>query len=472
MARAILFVYFVFAAQSVTGEADASCTAFGCGTYKKTNPCQCNTRCSEYHDCCDDYTKTCGTPGPSPGPSPSPHPHPPPTPGTSCKFNGGPTGGPEQQHLALGSTQDSMSITFATSKSWTQVPQCSVTGLGTFTGRTRTYTSGNWNGLLHTVVLHGLQEDTTYSYDCGSGPVTFKSPPRLGKLPVTVAAVADLGEDCDRSGCGNATIARLGAAAEAGEFSMLLHVGDIAYTGGDTCIWDNFFREMENATARVPYMVAAGNHEHYYNFSGYRTRFTMPGLAAATGNLWYSFDYGGVHFAVFSTEHDLEPQAIWLRQDLQKAAANRGLVPWIVVMAHKPMYCSTNDYYDCNIGRHKIAASMEAILHEASVDLFLAGHLHNYERSWPVFNGTLTAKGYANPKAPVHVVVGMAGDIEGLTDKWLQAPTWRAVKSAQLGYASLTFQDPETMHFSYVLSDSGEIADRFTIAKGSTATIV
>jgi hypothetical protein len=28
--------------------------------------------------------------------------------------------------------------------------------------------------------------------------------------------------------------------------------------------------------ARVPYAVAPGNHEHYYNFSGYRHRFDMP----------------------------------------------------------------------------------------------------------------------------------------------------------------------------------------------------
>lgn len=455
-------------APAASEAADATCAKLGCGGYKKTNPCQCNSRCSEHHDCCADYNTTCAHPGPSPHPGP----HPAPSPESSCKVNNGPRGGPEQLHLALGSTTDSMSITFATSKDWKQIPTCSVQGLGNFTGHSRTYTSGNWDGIIHTVVLQGLQAETTYSYDCGSGPVLFKSPPAVGKLPVTVAAVADLGEDCDHIGCGNATITRLGEAAQAGAYSMLLHIGDIAYTKGDTCIWDNFFRELENATARVPYMVAVGNHEHYYNFSAYRTRFTMPGMAAATQNLWYSFDFGGVHVAAISTEHDLKQQAVWLREDLQRAAANREAVPWIVVMAHKPMYCSTDDYFDCKIGSHKIAASIEAILQETSVDLYLAGHLHNYERSWPVFNGTVTAKSYTKPKAPVHVVVGMAGDIEGLTDKWLQPPDWRAVKAAQLGYASLTFQDARTMHFNYVLSDSGDVADSFTITKEVTPTIV
>jgi hypothetical protein len=24
--------------------------------------------------------------------------------------------------------------------------------------------------------------------------------------------------------------------------------------------------------------------------------------------------------------------------------------PWIVMYGHKPLYCSTNDYYDCEVG--------------------------------------------------------------------------------------------------------------------------
>lgn len=219
-------------------------------------------------------------------------------------------------------------------------------------------------------------------------------------------------------------------------------------------------------------MVAPGNHEHYYNFSGYRRRFAMPADGRASENLWYSFDFGGVHVASFSTEHDLEPQAAWLRQDLARAAANRRAVPWIVVMAHKPLYCSTNDYYDCKIGCQKIAGAMEAILQENSADLFLAGHLHNYERSWPVFKGNVTAKSYSDPDSPVHVVIGMAGDVEGLTNKWMAAPDWRARRDARLGYAMLDFQDASTMRFEYVLSESGEVADSFVLTKARVEIVI
>lgn len=142
-------------------------------------------------------------------------------------------------------------------------------------------------------------------------------------------------------------------------------------------------------------------------------------------------------------------------------------------MAHKPLYCSTDDYRDCQVNCHKIATAVEQILKDASVDLFLAGHLHNYERTWPVFQGNVAAKSYNNPTAPVHIVIGMAGGDEGLTDRWeTSTPPWRATKAAKLGYAMLDFQSASTMHFEYILSESGDVADSFTLAKGSAATVV
>lgn len=106
------------------------------------------------------------------------------------------------------------------------------------------------------------------------------------------------------------------------------------------------------------------------------------------------------------------------------------------------------------------------------MDLFVAGHLHNFERTWPVFKGNVTATSYADPAAPVHVVVGMAGDNEGLLNRWMNAtPAWRAHKDSQLGYARLHFQDKSTMKFDYVLSDSGAIVDSFTITKTEVAMV-
>lgn len=81
----------------------------------------------------------------------------------------------------------------------------------------------------------------------------------------------------------------------------------------------------------------------------------MPAPAAETAalpninNLFYSFDYGGVHFIAYSSEHDLNLQTAFIEADLAQAAARRSLVPWVVVFAHRPIYCSTNDYFDCKV---------------------------------------------------------------------------------------------------------------------------
>lgn len=41
---------------------------------------------------------------------------------------------------------------------------------------------------------------------------------------------------------------------------LMLHVGDLSYANGDPDIWDSFLEGIDFA-ARLPYMVAVGNHE-------------------------------------------------------------------------------------------------------------------------------------------------------------------------------------------------------------------
>ncbi|CAJ1355276.1 unnamed protein product, partial [Effrenium voratum] len=264
-------------------------------------------------------------------------------------------------------------------------------------------------------------------------------------------------------GCGNATIASL---ASDKSYSMLLHAGDIAYTDGDEAIWDHFMREMEPIARERPYMVGVGNHEHFNNFTGYQVRFTMPGEAARlSGNLWYSFDYGGVHFVAFSTEHHLSLQLPFLEADLRAASANREKVPWVVVFAHKPLYCSTNDYYDCHIHSAVLRRELEPLFMKHQVDLFLGGHLHNYERTWPVAHNLTVARSYTDVGATVHVVIGNAGDVEGLTDTWQSCPDWSVVRQASLGYTRLHFENSTTMRFELLDSVNASVRDAFTIRR-------
>ena len=95
-------------------------------------------------------------------------------------------------------------------------------------------------------------------------------------------------------------------------------------------ILNDFYDEMTPVTAYKPYMVGPGNHEAncdnggttdaaknitytdsicmpgQTNFTGYRNHFRMPSAeSGGTGNFWYSFDHGMVHFVQLDTETDL-----------------------------------------------------------------------------------------------------------------------------------------------------------------------
>jgi hypothetical protein len=84
-------------------------------------------------------------------------------------------------------------------------------------------------------------------------------------------------------------------------------------------------------------------------------------------NFFYSFNIGPAHVIAFSTEfyffvnygwHQIRSQFEWLERDLKQANANRDRQPWIITMAHRPMYCSDDFRDDCShkesiVSRHK-----------------------------------------------------------------------------------------------------------------------
>lgn len=80
----------------------------------------------------------------------------------------------------------------------------------------------------------------------------------------------------------------------------------------------------ESIAATKPYQVCPGNHDvtcnilsdlpcdkGQRNFSAFRHRFRMPSQESGASNtshfnMWYSFDFGSVHFVSISTESDFE----------------------------------------------------------------------------------------------------------------------------------------------------------------------
>jgi len=116
------------------------------------------------------------------------------------------------------------------------------------------------------------------------------------------------------------------------------------------------------------------------------------------------------------------------------AAVNRSKTPWLLVTSHYPFYetgyippaTTTETSYlgEPDFGargsglftndtiapsQEQAIADLEHMFLSSQVDMFLAGHNHNSEWTYPMKEGKEVAYDYKNPTAPVHVLSGAAG---------------------------------------------------------------
>ncbi len=61
------------------------------------------------------------------------------------------------------------------------------------------------------------------------------------------------------------------------------------------------------------------------------------------------------------------------------------LCRWLVVGFHEPYYSSQGTY---QLGTY-FKEYLEALFYKYGVDIVITGHVHAYERSFPVYNGTV-----------------------------------------------------------------------------------
>lgn len=214
----------------------------------------------------------------------------------------------------------------------------------------------------------------------------------------------------------------------------------------------------------------------------------MPG---GSNSLMYSMNIGPVHLISISTEvyyflnYGLKPMVFqyeWLENDLLIAnlPENRAKQPWLVVMGHRPMYCSNTDHDDCT--HHETLTrvglpflhffGLEKLFYDYAVDLEIWAHEHSYERLWPVYdyqvyNGSYEAP-YVNPKAPVHITTGSAGCKEGRDDFNATLPPWSAFISRDYGYTRFKAYNGTHLYLEQVSDDKeGAVIDSFWIVKDS-----
>ena len=288
--------------------------------------------------------------------------------------------------------------------------------------------------------------------------------------------------------------------AAASYFDAVIDLGDYAYDlpNMDGVFGDEFQLSIAPITSTTPLIGAVGNHEGAAGFQHYLHRFRvfaadgssgltpegLPGLLPGLpNNFWLSFDLGIAHFASVSTEcYFIEGcpaiQAAWLEADLAAAAARRADRPWLIVFAHRSVYCSCDN--DCDsaatIVREGVLVNgtrmwgLEPLLNRFGVDLFLNAHEHNFERNYAVFNSTLATGASAgapggnasapevlvDAAAPVYIVEGCAGDKENHEPFTRPQPDYSAFRSNTFGFGRMTVFNASHLLYEHVQTDNGQ----------------
>lgn len=102
----------------------------------------------------------------------------------------------------------------------------------------------------------------------------------------------------------------------------------------------------------------------------------------------YLTDYGMFRFCIADTEHDWREgteQYKFIENCL--STVDRQKQPWLIFLAHRVLGYSSNSYYaeegsfEEPMGRE----SLQKLWQKHKVDIALYGHVHNYERTCPIY---------------------------------------------------------------------------------------
>lgn len=243
------------------------------------------------------------------------------------------------------------------------------------------------------VVLAHLEPGTKYVYrvicsdaegrNLESKPLTFATAPG----PADAFSFAVIG-DTQRNPSVTQKVAKLMWERRP---NFVIHCGDVVDDGAAKWQWTgDLFKPCQELFGRVPVFPCIGNHEknhaHYYKY------FALP-----KPEYYYSFKYGNAEYFVLDTNTGRNLTAAgeqykWLDKALGASEAR-----WKICYHHHPAYSSDdNDFGDSWKGSTTAGdlrvRDFVKLYEKYNVDVVFNGHIHVYERTWPIRAGRVDQK--------------------------------------------------------------------------------
>lgn len=262
---------------------------------------------------------------------------------------------------------------------------------------------------IHQVHLCDLAPGTAYSYQVGApghySPIyTFRTAPDVAANPDAEVVIGFVGD----SRGGYDVWGQLVGLLQQRMPDLMLYSGDAVTIGIAQDEWEPFLERGEPLFARVPVVIAHGNHE--VNSINFYSQFAMPGDQETFG-----FDYGHAHITVANdTPIELPALSGKIRDALQADFTASANARWKMLMHHQPMWSASNHGSNLTLQAH-----WGPLVDQFEIDLVLNGHEHEYEVTKPLRGGAVQA---SNADGTVYVVAGGAGapQYSNGTDYWTE----------------------------------------------------
>lgn len=309
---------------------------------------------------------------------------------------------------------------------------------------------------LHEVALEELKANTPYFYSVvaegsggeklDSGELTFRTAVEEGDAFSFIV----IGDTETRPHI-NDLVAKM-AWRERPNFIIV--VGDLTDGGFEDSKYEwthEYLAAMSQLYGRIPVFPAIGNGEadtHWFKYFH-----SLPGP-----EVFYTFRYGDAEFFMLNSNLFIgagTAQYLWLKKKLRESDAE-----WKFVCHHHPPYSSDeNDYGDTYetvsmLGDPRVQ-SMAPLYERGRVDAVFFGHIHGYERSWPVRRGKAAGRGV------VYVQTGGAG---GNLENFAPTRNWFTSKLFRNHHYCLINIFRNKMYFKMYDID-GRLLDFFEITK-------